>query len=204
MTPGTFDPMTPGTPTTSGLNQHYYTPSSPASPGIQDPDTNDQTNRQNFSLPPLPAPHSSKQNSTPIQKSKTANMTVNTRATSTGGGTQPNDSPDFDPHADPDQDPMGTPNSYQPFGQNQNTGGSIPIQAQAQFSIQVTSTPTGAGGHGNGNWDQNDANYFPSQPLTSTSSGSSTTCRLKGCNKPVFVDPETHYPSEYCSQRHRE
>jgi len=68
----------------------------------------------------------------------------------------------------------------------------------------VDSLPPSAGGHGNGNWDPSDPNHVPSQQSTSTSFGSSMTCRLKGCQKPVFVDPVTHHQSEYCSQRHRE
>jgi len=67
MLPGAFDQMSPETPTTPGLNQQYYSPSSPASPGFQDPNTNDQTNGQHFSSPPLPIP---KQNSASGRKSK--------------------------------------------------------------------------------------------------------------------------------------
>lgn len=31
-----------------------------------------------------------------------------------------------------------------------------------------------------------------------------TTCRLTGCSKPVYADPTSNHPSEYCSKRHRE
>ena len=218
MPPGSFDPMSPGTPTPTspGLNQQYYSPSSPTSPGIQDPDASSQTTGQHMSPPPYQTPNTSKQNSTPGQKSKTMGMAMpNPQVNSTGGGgTQSGPDPNTDPHtyADPNQDPTATPNRYpNPSwfpGQDQNAGGPVPIQAQAQaqLSVQVTSPPTGAGGsHGNGNWNPNDPNLFPSRQLTPNSSGPSpTTCRLKGCNKSVFVDPTTYHQSDYCSHRHRQ
>lgn len=204
MPPGSFDPMSSGTstPTSPGLNQQYYSPSPPTSPGIQDP------TGQHFSPPPYSTPSTSKQNSIPGQKSKTMGMAMNSTG---GGGTQSGPDQNSDPHADadPDQDQTATSNLYaNPSwfpGQDQNAGGPVPVQAQAQaqFSTQVTSPPTGAGG--NGKWDPNDPNLFPPRQLTSNNSGPSpTTCRLKGCNKPVFVDPVTHHQSEYCSHRHRE
>jgi len=122
-------------------------------------------------------------------------MAMNSHTNPTG------DDPNLDSRADPDQDPTATSDNYQHpsqfSGQNQ-------AQAQAQFSVQVRSPPTGTGGHGNRGWDPSDPDHLPSQQSTSTSSGPPTTCRLKGCNKPVSVDPATHYQSEYCSQRHRE
>jgi len=167
---GQFDPISPGTltPTSSGFDQQFYSPTSPTSPGIQDLDPNNQTKRQYPPSPPLPGLPISERNSAPGQRSKT--------------------------------DPMATSNHYS--NSNQLPGGPVPIQTQARVSIQVTSTPSGSGGHGNGNWDPSD--NFSSQQSTSTSSGPPTTCRLKGCNKPVFVDSATHQQSEYCSQRHRE
>ena len=78
-------------------------------------------------------------------------------------------------------------------------------QGQTQFSPQVNSPPTGAGG--GGTWDPHNPKYFPSQsqPYTSSPfSGMSSTCRLNGCSKPVFVDRITRNRSEYCSQKHRE
>ena len=213
MSPGTFDPMSPGTPTPTspGLNQQYYTPSSPTSPGIQDPNTNNYTNGQNLSPPPFPALHIPKQDTTPGQESKTVNKATNPGMNPACGDTKSSHEPNSDPHDDSDEDSMGeTPSQYsnsnQFPGQGQGTGGYFPAQAQAQaqFSVHVTSPPTGAGGHGNGNWGPGNVNNFPSQPFTSTSSSPSTTCRLKGCNKPVFVDPVTHLESEYCSHRHRE
>jgi len=186
---GTFDPMSPRTPTPTspGLNEQYYSPSSPTGPGIQDPNANSQINGQYFSSPSLPVPHISKQNSTPGQKSKTMSMAMNPQKNTTGGGGIKSSYDDPRAHADPDQDPTATSNS------NQFTGGPAPVQGQApaQFTIQVTSIPTGAGGHGNGK-----PSCLPSQQSTSTS----TTCRLKGCKKPVSVD----HQNEYCSQRHRE
>jgi len=203
MPPGSFDPMSSGTPTPTspGLNQQYYSPSSPTSPGIQDP------TGQHFSPPPY---------STPGQKSKTMGMAMmNPQMNSTGGsGTQSSPDPNSDPHAnaDPDQGPTTTSNRYtNPSwfpGQDQNAGGPVPVQAQAQaqLSIQVTSPPTGSGGpRGIGNWDPNDPNLFPPRQLTPNTTGPSpTTCGLKGCSKLVFVDPVTHHQSEYCSHRHRE
>ena len=212
ISPGTFDPMSPGTltPISPGLNQQYYSPSSPTGPGFQDPNEDYQTNGQHFSPSPLLlAPHITKQDSTPGQKSKTTStaMNVNPQMNSTGGGgIQSSHDPDSDlyAHADPDQDPTATSNHYPNSnwfpGRDQNTS-TGPAQAQARHSIQATSPPTGAGGHGNRNWDPSN---LPSQRSTSTSPGPPTTCRLKGCNKPVFVDPVTHSQSEYCSQRHRE
>ena len=127
------------------------------------------------------------------------------------GGAQPAHDDDSDLYADADEDQMATPNfEHSPNhfqGQGQNTGGSLPIQAQAQahFSIQVTTPSTGPGG-GQGNGDQNptDPNHSSSNRSMSNASGSSATCRLNGCDKPVFVDPETNHRSEYCSQKHRE
>ncbi len=54
---GMGGPMSPGTPatTTPGLNQQYYTPSTPTSPGI--PHANDQTNGQHPHPPPLSVLH---------------------------------------------------------------------------------------------------------------------------------------------------
>jgi hypothetical protein len=209
MPPGAFDPMSSGTPTPTspGLNQQFYSPTSPTGPGIQDP------NAQYFSSPPFPAPHTPKQNSTPGQKSNTMSMVMNPQMNSTsGGGIQSSRSdPDFDPraHADPNQDPTATsiryPDPNQFRGQDQNAGGSIPVQTRAQISIQVT-TPTGnnAGGYGNGDWNSSDPDDFTSKRSASTSPGPPTTCRLGGCNKPVLVDSSTRRPSEYCSQKHRE
>lgn len=108
---------------------------------------------------------------------------------STSGTPQPNHDPnDLDSYPDPNQDP--TANSFP--GHAQNPGG---VQAH------VTSHPVGDGGHGggNGNWVLNNPNYPHSQSL-----GLPTTCLLNGCGKPVFVDPVTHHPSDYCSKRHRE
>jgi len=152
-----------GTPTTPGLNQPYYTPPSPTSPGLPDPNANGQTNG-----------------------SKSRTMTIATSQTNSGGGD--NNDTDFDPYADPNH--------------GQVTTGAVPIQAQAQVSIQVNSPVMGAGGHGNGNWDPSDPNNFPSQQ--STWPKSSSTCRLNGCENPVFVDPVTRRAGEYCSKRHRE
>ena len=176
-----FDPMSPGmsTPTTS--NQQYYD----LSP--TDPDANGQH---------FPSPHIPGQGPTPGQHSKTTDMAVDPSTNPTDGDDQTDYDPNFDPHADPNQDPAAA--------SNHRPGGLAPIHAQAQLTARVSSPPIGAGGHGNGYWDPNDPNNFPSHQSTSTSSGSSTTCRLKGCNKPVFVDPTTHHRSEYCSQRHRE
>lgn len=193
------------TPTTPLLDQQYYTPSSPTSPGIQDPDANGQINGQYFSSP---------QNQGPAQgqpRSKTMIMAMKSPTSSSGSGTQPDDDPDFDLYAESNQDPTVTPNHNpnggQITGQNQKTGGPVPVQGQTQthFSIQSTSSPpTGTGGHGNGNWGPSGPNHFPSRQSTSAFSGPSTVCRLNGCHKPVFVDPATQHQSEYCSQRHRE
>ena len=193
--------MSPGMSTPSTSNQQYYDPPSPTSPDIQDPDVNDQTNGQHSPPHQLPGSYIPSQSSTSGQKSKTMNVAMKPPMNSTGGG---NYDPNFDPHADPNHDPMVTSSQFS--GPGQNTGGSLPIQAQAhaQLTVQVTSPPVSAGGHGNGYWDQNDPNNFLPQQSTLNSSNSSMTCRLNGCNKPVFVDPATHYQSEYCSQRHRE
>ena len=151
------------TPTTPGLNQQYYTPSSPTSPSLPDPNANGQTNG-----------------------SKSRTMAIATSQPNSGGGD--NSDPDFDPYADPNH--------------GQVTHGTVPVQAQAQVSIQVNTPVMGAGGHGNGNWDPNDPNNFPSQQPAWPKSAS--TCRLNGCENPVFVDPVTRRAGEYCSQRHRE
>jgi len=203
ISPGIFDPMSPGTPTptSQGSNQQYYTPSSPTSPGIQDQNADDQNKVQQ---PPPP------QNQTPTQgqpRSKTMSLAMSSSTNSTGSDTQPEGDPEFDPHADPNRDPAVAsnhhPNGGQLPGQSQGTGGPAPVQSQAQFSIQATgSPPTGAGGHGN--WDPSDPNNFPSLHSTSNLSGLPGVCRLNGCDKSVFVDPVTHYRSEYCSQKHRE
>ncbi|KAF9643751.1 hypothetical protein BDM02DRAFT_3191258 [Thelephora ganbajun] len=191
MLPGTFSPMSPGTPTPTapGLNQQYYNASTPTSPWIQDPNADNQTNGQHFSSPHFPVPSAPKQ-------SKAMKMAMSPPTYSANDDTQLDYDPDdFDPDEDPNQDPTMTLN---------HTGGPIPIQARIQ--IQVSSLPMGAGGHGNQNWNPSDPNNFPPQRVTSTStpSGSFATCRLKGCDKPIYVDPATHHQSEYCSQRHRE
>lgn len=180
--PGAFDQMSPTSP---GFNQQYYSPSSPTGPGIQD----FNTSGQNFPLP----------------QSRTMGMAMHP----TGGGTHPNHEDDSDLYADANDDGEVTPNydhSPNQFqGQGQNIGGPPPIHAQAQFSIQVTTPPTGtSGGHGNGNRDPTDPNQSTLKRPTSGASGSSATCRLDGCDKPVFMDQTTGLQSEYCSQSHRE
>jgi len=146
------------------------------STGMSTP-TTPGTNQQ-YHTPPSPTSPGLPDPNASGQKSRTM-----TQSNSTGGDNH-ND-PDFDPYADQNQ--------------VQNTGGAVPIQAQAQFSIQVNSPVVG---HGNGNWDPSDPNNFPSQH--STRSNPSATCRLSGCDNPVFVDPVTRRAGEYCSQRHRE
>jgi hypothetical protein len=78
----------------------------------------------------------------------------------------------------------------------------IPILVQPQFLSQNTSSPTAAGGGGNGNRNPNDPIYSPDSP--SSGPPAPATCRLNGCNKPVFVDSVSNLPNEYCSQTHRE
>ena len=136
MSSGMFDPMSPGTPTptTPGLNQQYYSPSSPTSPGIQDPNANNQANGQHFWSPPLPSPHISKQNPTPGQKSTTMSMAMNSQMISAGGG---GNQSSRDLNFDPNQSPT-TSNNYPNSNQFP-----VPVQAQAQaqLSVQVTSPP---------------------------------------------------------------
>ena len=202
MTSGMGSPMM-STPTTS--NQQYSDPPSPESSDefddFYDPNDDFQTNGHRPQLlgPPVPS-----QSSMLGQRPNAMNIAMGS-STNSINGNPPDYEPTYDPFADPNQVQAVSTNPFR--GQGQNAGGSGPIQAQAhaQFTVQVTSPPAGAGGHGNGYWDPNDPNNFPSQQqLTSPSPGSSMTCRLSGCNKPVFVDPATYQPSEYCSQRHRE
>ena len=58
--------------------------------------------------------------------------------------------------------------------------------------------------YGNGGQDSNDPDHFPSQQPAPSSSDPPSTCRLDGCNRPVFVDKVAKNISEYCSQGHRE
>ena len=213
MSPGMGNHMPPpgmGGPISSGMstgsNQHFYDPSSPSSPGFQDPNAIGQTTGQHFPTPTHPPQHASSQSTTPGQISNTMSMAMDP----TNGGNPPSYDP-YDPNYDPmNQDPVANSNHHldpsQFPGQNQNNGGPPPVQTQvqAQFSLQVSSPPTGPGGHMNGNWDPSDPMNFPSQPSTSTSSGAFPTCRLNGCNKPVYVDPVTQHESEYCTRKHRE
>lgn len=153
--------------------------STPTTPGMN----------QQYHTPPSPTspgvPDPNANGHTNGSKSRT--MTIATNQSHPTGG---DDHDEFDPYADPN--PV----------RSHNTGGAVPIQAQAQLSIQVSSPIMGAGGRGNGNWDPSDPNHFHSQQPAW--SNLSTTCRLNGCDNPVFVDPVSRRPGEYCSQRHRE
>jgi len=180
--PGQTSPMMvspPMTPLSSGTGD-------PPSPGEFDP-----------MYPPSPGFYSPSSPAGPgIQDPNAINpahgpsRTMNMAMHPTGGGTQPNYEDDSDLYADADDDGGATPlyglNPNQLQGEGQNTGG----------------PPTGtSGGHGNGSIDPN---QLSSKRPTSTASGSSATCRLNGCDKPVFTDPTTGHRSEYCSQKHRE
>ena len=117
-------------------------------------------------------------------QSRTMNMAMHP----TGGGTQPIYEDDSDLYADADDDGGVTPlHDLNPNQlQGQNTGG----------------PPTGtSGGHGNG---PTDPNQLSSKRPTSSALGPPATCRLNGCDKPVFTDQPTGHRSEYCSQKHRE
>jgi len=164
----------PITPMSSGMGNSTGM-STPTTPGTN----------QHYHTPPSPTSPGLPDPNAGGHKSRTTGIATS-QSNSTGGDNH--DDPDFDPYADQNQ--------------VQNTGGVIPIQAQAQFSIQVNSPVMGTGGHGNGGWDPNDPNNFPSQH--STRSNPSATCRLNGCDNPVFVDPVSRRAGEYCSQRHRE
>jgi len=155
--------------------------------------------------PQFPTLHAPNQSSTPGQMSKSMSMAVDSPTSPTGSDDHdldfyPDEDPDFYPDENPDQDLVETSGHNRFPGQGQNTGVPSHAQAQAQFQIQAGSPPTSAGGHGNGNWDPSD----PWQQSTPTSFGPQMTCRLKGCKKPVFVDPATHRQSGFCSRRHRE
>ena len=122
------------------------------------------------------------------------NMAVDPPTYSAIGAPQPVDQ-NLDLYADPDLDPMVTSNG---------NGGPISVQTHTNLSVRVMPSHMGPGGDGNGGFDPNDPNPSPSLQYIPNFPGPSLTCRLKGCNKAVFVDPSSGHPSEYCSQKHRE
>ena len=132
----------------------------------------------------------------PLPSAQNNNMAVDPPTYSALGGVQPVD-PNLDLYADPDQDPMVTSNG---------NGGPISVQAQSQTKLSVRVMPShmGPGGDGKGGFDPNDPISSPSLQYIPNFPGPSSICRLKGCNKPVFVDPSSGHPSDYCSLKHRE
>lgn len=85
-----------------------------------------------------------------------------------------------------------------------NGGHSLQAEAQTQSLVRVAPPYMRSGGNGSGDLNPSDPDLAASLKCMSNSSSTSSTCRLNGCNKPVFVDPANNIPSEYCSQRHRE
>lgn len=184
--------------TSPGSNHQWFSPSPSSS--IQDLDANEHANLGPFQSPSLLVlPGGSNQNNMPGQNT---NMAVDPPNYSTLGSAQ---------HVDSDSDGFGDPpNQDQMVPSNGKGGGPLSVQAQGQthFSLQVVSPHMGSGGNGSGggdfDLDQNDPNLFPPLHHMSNASSSSSTCRLKGCSKPAFVDPVTRLAGGYCSKRHRE
>jgi len=184
MSSGMSVPMSPGS------NQPYYTPST--SPGIQDPNANGLADIRRGPSPPLP-PIPAVSNH-PYAPGQYPNMAVSPPSYSVFGETPP-DGSDSDGLEYTNQDLTMTPNS--------STGSiSVQGQSQTQLSVRVVSSGPGTGGSENGDIDPNDPALSAS--LQYMSNPPSSTCRLMGCEKTVFVDPATDHQSEYCSQKHRE
>jgi hypothetical protein len=85
---------------------------------------------------------------------------------------------------------------------------SRPISVQARIQTRIstrTSSPLArTWGSDNESQGSNDLDYLPLQQSTSASSDHPSTCRLNGCDTPVFAGSITESSIEYCSQRHRE
>ena len=179
------------------MSQQYYSQNVPTSPGIQDPTAGGQVMvHQRSPSPPLLMQYVSSQDT---GQGHNQIMPMGPPAYPATAGTPPSADRNIEPLTEM-KSPMMSP----------NRGGGRPMsvhaQNQAQFAVQVTSSQTIPGGLGNGGWDQNDPNHLPQTQFapSSTSSSLSLTCLLTGCNNPVFVDPITNQPAQYCSQRHRE